>query len=91
MVLDRARQRPLSQDWRRARMMFQLRPSKEAILRARVSGAREQHGCPAVPLPLLHLNLRPPYNAFLRLTPWLSDCFGSLLSRTKEGPDLYAG
>ena len=27
--------------------LLQLRPSNEALLRARVPGAREQHGCPA--------------------------------------------
>jgi hypothetical protein len=45
-------------------MLFQLRASNEALLRARVARAREQRGCPAFHLPLLLLNLRPPYNVF---------------------------
>ena len=36
----------------RAPMLLQLRPSNEAPLRARVPGAREQCGCPALSLPL---------------------------------------
>jgi len=42
-------------------MLLQLRPSNEALLRARVPGAREQRGCPAA-LPPLTPVLPRPYN-----------------------------
>ncbi len=35
----------------RAPMLLQLRPSNEALLRARVPGAQDQRGCSPVPSP----------------------------------------
>ena len=44
----------------RAPRLLQLRPSNEALRRARVPGAREQCGCPATPLPFSSLYLLLP-------------------------------
>jgi hypothetical protein len=50
----------------RAPMLLQLRPSNEALRRARVPGAREQCGCPAASF---LFSFSPPY--ICRGTDWL--------------------
>jgi hypothetical protein len=53
-------------------------------------GPGPSEGSQVIPLlPLLLLNLRPPYNSLSVVTLWLSDYFGSLRGRAEEGPDLY--
>jgi hypothetical protein len=34
-------------------MLVYVRPSNEALLRARVPGAQDQRGCPPIPSPIL--------------------------------------
>ena len=65
----------------RAPMLVYVRPSNEALLRARVPGAQDQQGCPSIPL---SCEFREQEDDQVTL-PLLADFFGILLGGGEMG------
>jgi len=55
-------------------MVVYVRPSNEALLRARVPGAQDQRGCPSIPfiVRVLRAKRAPGRSLLLLLRPWAS-------------------